>query len=159
MSDRKPLRHVSILAGLGAEAFRLGLRQEDQHAWRGVLEMSLCGFAEATSRMDDQLQLTVGKAIARLVKPDLGALSSFGEATLFMRQADAYKADCDSWAAQSERVKVGSWRKRPPTRGQRLLMIRMSQSLNIPLPEEITRGEAADWIAAQGGNPRFKQEN
>lgn len=153
-----PPRRVAILAGLGAEIHRLGIGYDDQDAWRGVLEMSLPDFIALFSPYESSADWKVGAALAHVVKSDLGALESFGEAALHERQADAYRADCESWEAQSDSVKRGPWRKKPPSRQQRMLMIRMSNSLQVPLPEDITRGEAALWIAAHGGNPRFKKE-
>lgn len=156
--NNKPMKRLRILATLGAEANRLGIGYEHRDAWRGVLEMSIKEFGNLVAQMEDQASLTVGAVLAVIVTSDLGPLAQFGEAALHQRRADAYEADCASWEAQPAKTKEGTWRGKGPTRGQRMLMIRMSRVLNVPLPGDVTRGEAADWIDRQGGNPNYSKE-
>lgn len=157
-TNKKGMRRVAILATLGAEIYRLGIGYDDRNAWRGLLEMCLDDFRAMITRIEASEKVTVGAVLAGIVTRDLGALGDFGQAALFQRQTDAYHADCANWNAQSNGLKAGSWRSKPPTREQRMLMIRMSHSLAVSLPGEVNRGQAADWIAAQGGNPRFSKE-
>lgn len=155
---KRPMRRVAELASSGAEIYRLGIHYEHHHAWRGVLETPFESFAAMIAKAATKEGLTVGQALAWVVTRDLGALAAFGEAALHERRAAAYEADCASWEAQPREVKDGQWRRKGPTRGQRMLMIRMSLSLSLPLPGDLTRGEAAAWIARHGGNPNYSKE-
>lgn len=157
--NKNPMRRVAILATLGAEPYRLGIRYEHRDAWRGALEMGIDGFSAIITKIEGQADLTVGSVLAMIVTSDLGPLAQFGEATLHQRRADAYDADCASWEAQPAKMKEGTWRGKVPSRNQRMLMIRMAITLNVPLPGDVTRGEAADWITGHGGNPNYSKEN
>lgn len=50
------------------------------------------------------------------------------------------------------------WRRRSITRAQRYLIGEIERILGIPVPAIATRGEAYEFIAAAGGNPRFLVE-
>lgn len=147
-----------IAATLGAELLRLGMGYEDRNALRAVLHMTLDNLLIAFGAGDLRDDVLLGEAIAHLVQNESGPLSVMGEAVLFQRQYDAHRADCDSWKAQPESLKLGPWRQAIPSRVQQMLMIRMSQSLGLELPGDVTRGQAHDWIKANGGNPRYNTE-
>lgn len=147
-----------ILATLGAELGRLNIGYEHRDTLRGVLEMPVEDFCAAISTIDIDESRTVGKVLAWLVTSDLGPFAEFGTAALHRRREDAYDADCASWQAQPASVKNGVWRRQTPSRGQRMLMIRMAQTLNVPLPGDVSKGEAAEWIAKHGGNPNYRKE-
>lgn len=156
--NEPPMRRVAELATIGAELYRLGIGYKHRHAWRGVLETPFQSFAAQIAGPAAEDEVTVGRALAWIVTGDLGPLAAFGEAALHERRAAAYDADCASWQAQPPEVKGGRWRRKTPTRGQRMLMIRMSHVLGLELPGDVTRGEAATWIARHGGNPNYSKE-
>lgn len=158
MSSERKMNRVAVLAALGAEVHRLGIGYDDRDAWRGVLEMPLTEFTDASTSNDDIAELTLGAAISRMVAMDLGPLEGHGQAALFRRQQEAYNSDCARWAASPDDVKNGAWRSKPPTRPQRMMMMAISRSLGVPLPGDITRVEAQTWIDTHGGNPRYGQE-
>lgn len=149
-------KRVQVLATLGAEAHRQGLGYEDRDAFRAVLDLPLHRLTEAAGLQANELSL--GQAIAHVIFADHGPLTELGQSILRDRQKDAYKRDCASWDAQPEAVKKGKWREKAPTRDQQLLMMRMAMALDEALPGDVTRGEAQDWIAERGGNPRFTEE-
>jgi hypothetical protein len=156
--NRKPMRRVAELATVGAEIYRLGVGYDHQHAWRGVLETSFVSFAAMITEVAAKEKLTVGRALAWAITRDLGPMAEFGEVALHQRRAAAYEADCASWKAQSDAVKNGRWQLKSPSRGQRMLMIRMSHILDVPLPGNVSRGQAAEWIARHGGNPSYSKD-
>jgi len=159
MEERKrPMRRVAELATVGAELHRRGIGYDQRHAWRGLLETPFASFAAMIALAGAESDFTVGDALAWIVTRDLGPLAEFGEAALHQRRAAAYEADCASWEAQPAAVKNGRWRHKCPTRDQRMLMIRMSHRLNVPLPGDVSSGEAAEWIAQHGGNPNYNKE-
>jgi len=159
MDEKKlPMRRVTELATVGAEVYRLGIGYDQRHAWRGVLETTLASFVAVVAGADAEDNLTVGQALAWIVTRDVGPLSEFGEAALHQRRAAAYGANCASWDAQPPAVKQGPWQRKSPSRGQRMLMIRMSRILDVPLPGNVSRGEAAEWIARHGGNPNYSKD-
>lgn len=149
---------VHVLATLGAQFLPFDIRYKDQHALRAVLHMPLSEFLFASCASGDPHTISVGDAIAQLVQTDFGPLSVLGEAVLFQWQEDRYRADCESWEAQPDEIKLGSWRNLHPTRDQWMRMSRTAQELAIDLPGEVTRGEAHDWIKATGGNRRYNTE-
>lgn len=151
-------RRVNVLATLGAEWSRLGLGYDDCDALRALLDMSILSFLDASAAIVDRERMPLGVVIAELIAIDHLALSELGVAALHDRLARKYHEDCEQWASQPEHVKQGDWRLKPPSRGQRMLMIRNAQALNIDLPGEVTSGEAHDWIAATGGNLRYSKE-
>lgn len=150
-------RRLHILATLGAELYRRGLGLESIDALRAALALPLRDLL--TNLEGDELNsLTFGDALVKFVQADIGPLSEIGRAVLHDRRADEYRADCASWAAQSQTVKNGPWRSLPPTRGQQMMMIRIAEQLGVPLPGEVDRGQAEAWIDAHGGNPRYNEE-
>jgi hypothetical protein len=153
------MKRVAVLATLGAEVVRLNIGYEHRDAWRGVLEMSLEEFRASTAQTERGDISTIGKALAWLVTSDLGPLAEFGTAVLHQRRAEAYAADCASWEATPPSVKAGAWRRKTPTRQQRMLMIRISDALNLSLPDDLSRGEAAEWIDRNGRTLTTRRSN
>lgn len=156
--ETAPRRRVNILATLGAELSRLNLSYDDRDALRAVLAMRLEDFLDAAPQVHDYLRMPLGIVVAEMVCTNSLALNEMGLAVLHQRRSDEYHADCARWNAQSEAVKRGAWRERPPTRGQRMLILRTVETLGISLPGKLTRGEAHDWIEAHGGNLRYATE-
>ncbi|MFN6933914.1 MAG: hypothetical protein ACK4NZ_02045 [Tsuneonella sp.] len=151
-------KRVHTLATLGGELSSFQIGYEDRHALRAVLRMHVTDFYWAMSAAQIRDAALVGEAIARLIQLEHLPLSTLGKSVLFDRQAATYRADCESWEEQPHAIKTGRWRQARATRDQRMLMIRMAQTHGLSLPGDVTRGEAHDWIKANGGNPRYSEE-
>lgn len=149
---------VYILATLGGELSSFQIGYDDRHALRAVLHMRVSEFSSAISAAQISDATPVGEAVAQFIQLEHLPLCALGKGILFHRQADAYRADCAGWEAQPDAVKTGRWRQARATHSQRMLMIRMAQMSGLILPGEVTRGEAHDWIKANGGNPRYSEE-
>lgn len=157
-STKSERSRVSRLATLGGELARHGLGYVDRDALRAVLSLKVADFCGSIDRHLDRRSISVGEAIAIIIGTEHGPMSDAGIGILHRSRALAYHDDCKRWAAQPDEVKNGRWRDCPPTRGQRMLMIRMAEQLQLPLPGAVTRGEAQAWIADHGGNPRYPRQ-
>ena len=47
------------------------------------------------------------------------------------------------------------WRSRKPSKGQIMLIERITDDRSVEVPPLLNRGEAHDWIEQHGGNPRL----
>ncbi len=156
--DRKkePSR-VHQLAVVGAEAFDAGVPAADADAWRGLLYCS----PALLDRLARQAGLHGGgrpllTMLAELIETYREPLTRRGQVALFRRRRDRYLADCARWAATPPSVKQGLWRSKRMTKGQRYEVIRTCQRLEIEAPGPMTRGEAADWLRANGANLNYR---
>ena len=82
-----------------------------------------------------------------------------GDTFLLERARRDYASENASFAAwQREHPEHETWRKKPPTRGQGFLITRITAAQDVEPPVRMNRGEAHDWIARHGGNPRLAAE-
>lgn len=82
-----------------------------------------------------------------------------GDTLLLERAKRDYASENASFAAwQREHPEHEAWRKKPPTRSQGFLITRIAAAQYIEPPLRVNRGEAHDWIARHGGNPRLVAE-
>lgn len=90
------------------------------------------------------------------VRANLDDWTARGNALLLDRAKRDYAAEAASFAAwQRDNPGRDAWRKKPPTRSQGFLVARMAAALNLEPPTRMNRGDAHDWIADHGGNPRL----
>ena len=114
---------------------------------------TLAPFAET---MPDATNLAVEVAA---VKANLADWTVKGDALILARARRAYAADSVSFAAwQREHPDHETWRKKVPTRPQGFLIARIAAAFGVEAPGKMNRGEAHDWIAGHGGNPRLAVE-
>lgn len=92
------------------------------------------------------------------VRDNLEAWTKKGQALLHERARLKYEEECrafDTWAADHPDAK--SWRDRPATRAQWMLIRRTVEALDLPeTPSRISCGEAFDWLQRHGANVRFR---
>ena len=90
------------------------------------------------------------------VKANLADWTARGDALILDRARRAYAADTASFAQwQRDHPDHEDWRKKAPTRSQGFLISRIAAALSVETPMRMNRGEAHDWIAGHGGNPRL----
>jgi len=148
---------IKQLAVIGAEPFDAGVPASDVDAWRGLLSCSpallndLCGKAGLDGSGTPLLAM-----LAPLIETYRTLLTRRGQDALFRRRHDRYLADCASWAAAPESVKQGVWQFKRMTKGQRYEVIRTCQRLEIEVPGQMTRGQAADWLDSHGANLNYR---
>jgi hypothetical protein len=158
--DRKkePSR-IAQLAVIGAEPFDAGVPAADADAWRGLLSCS----PALLDRLARQAGLHGGgrpllTMLSELIEAYRDPLTRRGQVALFRRRRDRYLADCARWAATPPSVKLGPWRSKRMTKGQRYEVIRTCQRLEIEAPCPMTRGQAADWLNANGANLNYREK-
>lgn len=91
---------------------------------------------------------------------NLNAWTATGREILMQRDQAAYEKERHEWEEwQSANPAAIEWREREPTKGQLQLVRRIVEAKEIETPTLKTRGEAHDWIAANGGNPRLNRDD
>jgi len=114
---------------------------------------AIAPFAEAMP-MATNLQIEVAAVKANLVD-----WTAHGDAQLLQRAKRDYAAECASFAAwQQDHPEHEAWRRKPATRSQGFLIARMAAALDVKPLGKMNRGEAQEWIASHGGNPRLAPE-
>lgn len=97
---------------------------------------------------------------AAAVRDNLDAWTKMGDALLLKRAKADYAAECasfDKW--ERDNPDKGGWRTQKSTRAQWLLMLRTADALGIAPLRSANRGQAHDWLRANGGNIRLAAAN
>ena len=174
---------VTPLIDLKREIHQYGKRRCDVEASRDNLKYHL-GFAfEVNEALDvDSLALTgllslpwpafeavleedvrkPGRVIdglrLALLQPELLEWARSQGVWLQWKRLEAiYREEVEDFR-NSEAFHRVNWRRRSVTRAQRYLIGEIERILGIPVPAIACRGEAYEFIAAAGGNPRFLVE-
>lgn len=83
-------------------------------------------------------------------------LTKRGREVLLERDHADYENDHSEWQKwQFQNPDKKNWRGLKASNGQNMLIGRIAEALNILAPKMLNRGDAHDWIAMHGGNPRF----
>jgi hypothetical protein len=76
----------------------------------------------------------------------------------WQRRLATYVEDRAEWLARDEEYRLeGAWRHESMTRGQRWLMRVTCRIRRIDLPGHLSRGDAADWLDANGANLSYRE--
>lgn len=148
---RMTLGWVDREAGYTGEmaSARVWLRSQPLRTYVDLMVQAAQGMGSATN-----LEIEVAA-----VQANLDDWTARGDALLLERAKRDYAADAASFAAwRREHPDHESWRRKAPTRARGFLIARMTVALDIEPPLRPNRGEAHDWIAARGGNPRLGDE-
>jgi hypothetical protein len=154
----EPHRNWHVYA-LGADLADCGLQGKDALALMGLRSLPMSRLVRLLLDAHDRQP---GAYLARLLPGIIDAhrdeLHARGLAVSLQRRWRAYQADLASWQAQPKDLKQGSWRERPMTAEQRELVRVTATLLDVPMPEGLTRGAAADWLEANGANLNYRKE-
>ncbi len=173
---------IAPLRDLKREIHQYGKRRCDVEASRDNLKYYL-GFAfEVNSALDlDSLALTgllslPWEAFIAVLKEDdvrepaqvIGALRlalmrpavlewarTQGIWLQWQRLEAIYRQEVEDFR-NSDAFRQPGWRRKRITRAQHYLIGEIHRILGVPVPALATRGQAYDFIAAHGGNPRFR---
>ncbi len=147
------------LYALGADLFECDLRGQDAHALMGLWSLPLQKFLELLIEAHDaQPGVYLARLLPSIIDGHRDELHARGVAVSRQRRWVEYSADLERWRTQPMNVKQGCWRDLPMTGGQRELVRVTATLLDLPLPEGMTRGSAADWLEANGANINYKKE-
>lgn len=153
----EPHRNWHVYA-LGADLADCGLRGHDALALMGLRSLPITRLVRLLLAAHDAHP---GAYLARLlpgiVDEHRDEFHARGLAVSRQRRWTAYKADLARWQAQPDDVKQGSWRGLPMTTEQRELVRVTATLLDRPMPEDLTRGTAADWLESNGANLNYRK--
>ena len=94
----------------------------------------------------------------RFLQANLAALTEAGKKRLLKRDQENYNREKQGWENwQRTHPDQLSWRQLKPSKQQIELAMRIVEAKGLTAPTLTTRGEAHDWISAQGGNPRMER--
>lgn len=155
----EPHRNFNIYA-LGASTYALGLRQRDADALMGLLDLPHGRIAQMAADLAKVRRLDkFGALLPFVIDHHRDELTARGRHLSWRRRWEAYQAQLASWQAVDEQQRLhGAWRKKAMTAGQGELVRVTATLLEILMPAEMTRGEAADWLATNGANLSYHEE-
>ncbi len=149
LSDDIPLG--SVLSALDLVA---------HHSWQldGLLCCSIDDFRarfEAAAQFCDGEK--AGRVLVRMLSDDPDALDQRGRYAAWRRRYIKYVESHRTWLfANPQMREIGKWRSARMTSGQSELVRITASALQIGLPGRLSRGEAHDWLEAQGANIRYR---
>lgn len=145
---------ITLGAVLVGEAFQAS----DADALAGLLTIDAADFAERFSEaLEQKSNGRVSDMIAHIIDTDARELSARGLFVEWQRRLALYRQDCAEWFARDDELRhLGEWRNAEMTADQRWLMRVTCRVLNRGLPGHLSRGEAADWLEANGANLNYR---
>ena len=115
-------------------------------------------YAEYVRAHSNDGKLSLVASELATVTRNLEKLNEYGRDDLLKRDQLSYKKEHSEWQRwQSQNPNENDWRSRKASKGQNMLIARIVDTHNIESPPLLNRGDAHDWIAQNGGNPRFAQ--
>lgn len=152
---------------------------EDWHKYAlGAIMMHHGLFEQDAAALDAALSCSIGEFCGTLINEDLGTTTSpLGEVLrLFIdhcspkleargaglaleRRRRAYLSERAQWLAHEAATNDHRWRQKLMTKGQRFLITRTCHRLRCEPPCLANRGEAADWLEAQGAHLELRTDN
>ena len=100
----------------------------------------------------------VAAELATVIK-HMDQLTARGGEVLLRRDRFAYEKDLSEWQNwHRQNPDKNDWRSLKATKGQNMLLDRIAELCNIAVPQLLNRGQAHDWIAQHGGNPRLASD-
>lgn len=141
---------------LGAPFYGAGFRRGDADGLMGLLSLpssaalALLARCSRQGNFSNALHTLLGKQSLRLA--NLGQLESW------RKRWASYQAELESWQKVDREQRLnGAWRTKDMSEGQRHLVRVTATLLEILIPIEMTRGEAADWLSSNGANLAYQE--
>lgn len=142
--------------GLAHHDREAGYTGEHALARMALRSMPFDDYVRYVRQYSDEGKRTLLSSEVAMVTSNLEQLTKVGQSILLRRDRAAYAKEQGEWEAWQERNPAQtSWRERKPSKGQLELVIRIAEAKELAAPEVLTRGQAHDWIAEHGGNPRL----
>lgn len=152
--DRAEKWHRYSLAHADRE---VGFEGEHALARMALRAQPVIEYVKLVGAYDSSGNLPLVQCEFAAVIANLEALTAIGRDFLIARDRAGYeKESCDWIEWQSANPGSTGWRDRKPSSSQMHLVRRIAEAFGIEQPELATRGQAHDWIEANGGNPRLK---
>ncbi|MGL5839324.1 MAG: hypothetical protein ACRCY3_12565 [Sphingorhabdus sp.] len=145
---------------LGAIMVHHGLSQQDARALDAALNTPMGEFYAALIEADVGTNAnTLGELLSMFIDFRPAALSARGAALELERRRRAYLADREAWFAHEAATGDRRWRQKLMTKGQRYLIADTCRRLRCEPPEFANRGQAADWLEANGAHLDLLPDN
>ena len=148
MSINERLYACASLAGPLVDG---SLGHADANAFHGLLSFEAAEFAERISLIPGWSTMSMLDLIIALVKDDNSDLAARFAVARWSKRKAAYDDSCASWKAAAVET-GGDWRDQPMSSAQRFLIADTARLLEIEIPENMNRGEAADWLHTHGAH-------
>ncbi len=143
---------------LGADLFYCGLATGDALAMMGLMSTGPANVARLLSDAARSApHIYVTRLWPSLIDANRDEYEARGRHVGWQRRWSRYCALSDSWSARTD-SKDSNWRDLHMTSGQRHLVQDCSILLDIDIPEEMTRGQAHDWLMQNGANVIYRKE-
>jgi hypothetical protein len=142
---------------LGGVLVNAGFQAADADALAGLLGTEPALFIERLrSAASNRPQETAAGVIADVLDLGQRELAARGLFLSWQKRLALYLEDRAEWLARDEEFQLhGDWRHAEMTADQRWLIRATCRVLRIAMPGHLLRGEAADWLEAQGANLNY----
>jgi hypothetical protein len=142
---------------LGGVLVNAGFQAADADALAGLLgsdpALFIARFQGAASNRPQESAACVIADVLDLGERELAAHGLF---LTWQKKLALYLEDRAGWLARDEQLQLhGEWRRDQMTPEQRWLIRATCRVLRIAMPGHLLRGEAADWLEAQGANLNY----
>lgn len=144
---------------LGAVMANIGLSAIDADALAGALATIA---DQVMADMDDLIDAdpfaSFGSLLVTMIDRHERGLTARGLYESWVRRLALYLEDRDEWLARDAEFRLeGAWRQLHMTRGQRWLVRVTCRIRHLDLPGDLSRGEAGDWLEANGANMNYRE--
>ena len=138
-----------------------GGRADDAFALMGLHSLPVeefCGLLMAAAEDKTGNDRHLVRLQLEIVGKHRDRLDARGRYVSWRRRWAAYRERVEEWEAEPEEERRhGHWRTRHMTSGQRELIGDTARLLDIPVPGDLVRGNAHDWLDANGANLVFRR--
>lgn len=143
---------------LGADLHYCGLATGDGLAMMGLMSMGPAYLAQLLAKAaEEQPHVYVARLWGRMLDANREEYEGRGRFVSWQRRWARYKIEADSWARSDQNTPDGAWRDRHMTSGQRHLVQDCAILNRIHIPEEMSRGQAHDWLMKNGANAVYRK--
>lgn len=156
LNDRAEKWHRFALA---YDDRQLGYTGEQAIARATLRAMQFDKYVELVRKQASDGTLSLVAAELATVLKHMDQLTARGREVLLRRDRSAYEKDLSEWQDwHRQNPDNNDWRSRKATKGQNRLIDRIAEVRDLAAPQLLNRGEAHDWIAQHGGNPRLASD-
>ena len=135
-----------------------GYTGEQAIARAHLRNMSFDNYVNVVRQQSNDGTLSLVDAELATVVHYIKKLTEQGRGVLLERDHAKYEKEHLEWQKwQRQNPNENDWRNRKASKGQNMLICRIVDTYNIESPPLLNRGDAHDWIAQNGGSPRFAQ--
>lgn len=141
---------------LGGSLYADGFRRSDADAFMGLLSLPA---REAIALLQTRASAgTLAQALHALFGACGPSLVDRGRSVSLGRRWAAYHLELEGWRRVDGETRVsGSWRDKGMSENQRHLVRVTAVLLDLLIPVEMNRGEAADWLERHGANLNYPE--